>query len=533
MRLLDQRPPKWRRSTDCTTVLPLKAPAPSRAGSPDSMSSLSAYPRRYKRLFTAAVLVLSIGGLFYTFGSTPTGHAAMQIETLVEDFVSGESNPNPPLYEKWHEAELAMPQHDPDLPYPEGKEGRYFWAPNHVHASGWGNAMQELILNAHLSYVAKRTYVFDNYTWSRDLSQEYSDFNGKLIPSRIPLTALVGGPIVGDSWPKGELAPRAVRKEFFDQVCPERTVIHGQEVVSSLPSEAPASQVLQAWMDKLNSIEDRCVEIDISSAQIFEIWIFGTKRVLDIWPSLRVSPVMTQFHWSPLVHSAVELNSHLFTTTTFLSSLLSSFPLISSYFQTNYNPTLLAQYKPIPGLLALHIRRGDFVDHCHHLAKWSSQYNGFNSFPDLPDKFEAPPGGGWGETTPENDAIYIQHCFPSIAQIVERVSQVRNDEQVRLRRRGGGLKSVFIMTNGRKEWVDELKEALRRRGVEERREWENVASSRDLVLNREQKGIAQSVDMVVGQRAQVIIGNGFSSLTSNIVMLRMANGIHPDTNRFW
>ncbi|EPQ60217.1 hypothetical protein GLOTRDRAFT_112923 [Gloeophyllum trabeum ATCC 11539] len=393
--------------------------------------------------------------------------------------------------------------------------------------------MQELILNAHLSYVAKRTFVFDNYTWNRDLSQEYSDFNGKLIPSRIPLTALINGPIVGDSFPKGEVHPRAVRKEFWEKVCPERTIIHGSEVTSSLPSEAPASQVMQAWVDKLNSIEDRCVELDMYSAQIFEIWIFGSKRVLDIWPSLRVSPILTQFHWSPLIHSAVEYNSHLFATTTFLSSLLSSLPIISPFFQTNYNPTSLDQYKPIPGLLALHIRRGDFVDHCHHLAKWSSLYNGFNSFPDLPDKFEPPPGGGWGTTTPENDAIYLQHCFPSVEQIVERVSQVRNDEQARLRRRGGALRSVFIMTNGKAEWVDELKEALRQRALAEGREWENVASSRDLVLSREQKYVAQAVDMVIGQRAQVIIGNGFSSLTSNVVMLRMANNIHPDTNRFW
>ncbi|TFK56891.1 hypothetical protein OE88DRAFT_1650384 [Heliocybe sulcata] len=239
---------------------------------------------------------------------------------------------------------------------------------------------------------------------------------------------------------------------------------------------------------------------------------------------------MTNFHWSPLVHSAVELNSNLFTSSpSFLSSLLSYLPFISS---PSY-PSTLAQYKPIPGLLALHIRRGDFVDHCHHLAKWSSRYNGFNSFPELPDQFEPPAGGGWGETTPENDATYIRHCFPSIEQIVERVTQVRNFEATRLRRKGGGLKNVFIMTNGPKEWVDELKEALSRRGIEEGQEWKNVASSRDLVLNREQKGVAQAVDMVIGQRAQVIIGNGFSSLTSNIVMLRRANDIHPDTNRFW
>lgn len=35
-------------------------------------------------------------------------------------------------------------------------------------------------------------FVFDDYVWNPDGST-YSDYNGKLIPSRIPLTALVSG----------------------------------------------------------------------------------------------------------------------------------------------------------------------------------------------------------------------------------------------------------------------------------------------------------------------------------------------------
>lgn len=39
----------------------------------------------------------------------------------------------PPLYSKYHQDELAYPQHNPDLPYPEGREGKYIWMANHVH----------------------------------------------------------------------------------------------------------------------------------------------------------------------------------------------------------------------------------------------------------------------------------------------------------------------------------------------------------------------------------------------------------------
>ena len=36
------------------------------------------------------------------------------------------------------------------------------------------------------------SYVFDDYSWDRD-GPAYSKFNGKLIPSRIPLSAIISG----------------------------------------------------------------------------------------------------------------------------------------------------------------------------------------------------------------------------------------------------------------------------------------------------------------------------------------------------
>ena len=152
---------------------------------------------------------------------------------------------------------------------------------------------------------------------------------------------------------------------------------------------------------------------------------------------------------------------------------------------------------PFPGLLVLHIRRGDFKDHCHHLANWSSEWNGFNSFPEFIDKFSRPSGGGWGVTTPANTALYLKHCFPTVEQIVDKVMEVRNVSE--------GLKNVYVMTNGGLSWVNELKTALRKA-----HNWDQIASSSDLKLSREQKYVAQTVDMMIGQRAHVFIGNGVS-----------------------
>lgn len=40
-----------------------------------------------------------------------------------------------------------------------------------------------------------RSFVFDNYTWNGDGS-DYTDYNGKLIPSQIPHTVMMRGAFV-------------------------------------------------------------------------------------------------------------------------------------------------------------------------------------------------------------------------------------------------------------------------------------------------------------------------------------------------
>lgn len=232
--------------------------------------------------------------------------------------------------------------------------------------------------------------------------------------------------------------------------------------------------------------------------------------MLDMWPSFSGSAVVTEFGWSSLVELAFDMNRELISPSTVLSPYLSSIP-----FTRNAD-----RYTQIPGLLVLHVRRGTFGDWCKRVAGLGANYNGYNTFPSLPDKFDvklAP------ESRPEHRMeAYRPHCYPSIREIVKRVEYIRQEKPAE------GLQNVYIMTNAQTPWVTELKTALRRTG-----HWENIASSRDLLLNREQKYVKQPLDMLVGQRAQVFVGNGFSSLSGQIVMLRMANGLPPDSNRFW
>lgn len=203
-------------------------------------------------------------------------------------------------------------------------------------------------------------------------------------------------------------------------------------------------------------------------------------QVLPAWPSFRQSPILTMWAWSDLVRSALKGNRELF----------SQAPLeLEQSHTVDHDP-----HAPIAGLLAMHIRRGDYSRHCPRLSQWSSAFNAFNSFPELPDRWDAPHG-----SEEESLAVYLRRCYPTIELIVEKVEAVRRTSS------GEGLKNIYIMTNGDRAWLKELKDALRRAYG-----WEHIVTSRDMVWTPEQKFVSQATDMLIGQRAQVLIGNGVS-----------------------
>ncbi|KAL7284994.1 hypothetical protein ACG7TL_000083 [Trametes sanguinea] len=419
--------------------------------------------------------------------------------------------PMPPLYENYHQAELSLPQHHWEQTRPN-KDEKFLFVAGHSRGCGWGNAMQELILNAYMAYKSNRSFVFANYTWN-DNGSKYSEYNGKKIPSLIPYSALIRGPIVGGPYPRGDHTPLSVHRDYFDHVCPQKTTFIREDISEIIDYKNSAKEIVDGWQHKLERVDEPCVQTAPNSGQIFNFDVFGDpKAMLDIWPELSDSPILTHFGWSPLVELAFDNNRDLFFTSGSPWSYLTDRP-----FTTNAD-----RYSAIPGLMAIHVRRGDFEGHCMHLASFSSQYNAFNSFPDMVDPFVPPPRDRWEAHQEEHRAIYREHCYPSIEQIVRRVRQIRRTPAAR------GLKKLYIMTNGDKQFISDLRAALWRD-----QDWEAITSSRDLVFNWEQKYVAQAVDMLVGQRAQVFIGNGWSTLTSNVIMMRMANRFRPETTRFW
>ena len=198
-----------------------------------------------------------------------------------------------------------------------------------------------------------------------------------------------------------------------------------------------------------------------------------------MWPSLSQSPILTEFAWSELVYSAIRLNADLIS------------PRLGEYHMPN----------AMGDLMAIHVRRGDFEEHCYRLASSKSDYQGWNMFPALPDKF-IPPGDGIDEDSVNE--MYQAHCWPDFDRIVQRVRDARHDWEAHPG--VSPLRRLYILTNGKEEWIKELKARL-----QESQEWDSLNSSRDLVLSKEQKYIAQAIDMAIAERAALFVGNGVSA----------------------
>ena len=210
--------------------------------------------------------------------------------------------------------------------------------------------------------------------------------------------------------------------------------------------------------------------------------MFGSSRIHDGLPILFNNPITKLFGWSPLVEDAFKANKHLFT----LSSTLPP-------------PKPELRYPPIPGLLALHVRRGDFEGHCPILRSYGVRFTGLNIQPGTIDEALKLEQNRDGSLTQNSMDAFQRACYPDVDQIVGRVRQIRMTEE------GKRLRNIFIMTNASPEWVEELREALMRDHP-----WKKIASSLQMRVSWEQKFVAQAVDMMIGQRADVFIGNGVS-----------------------
>ncbi|KAJ7851503.1 hypothetical protein B0H14DRAFT_2761623 [Mycena olivaceomarginata] len=416
----------------------------------------------------------------------------------MDHFTDGDPPRRPPLYEAYHQRERNLSQHNPSLPSPDGRHAKFLWAANHVSHTDWADYMEEMILNAYLAYAAQRAYVFDNYTWEQG-GYELSFQDGYAMPARIPLSAFISGPIVGGPMPDKDV-PRAVSREYFLSMCPrsDTVVVDTKMIQDALAAGATANQIIERWVAKLRAIQSPCVELARYSPQLFDHKITSTARILDVFPALSQSPILSDFGWSSLILEGFHNNFEKFASP---------------------DPRLLMKtsIRPLRGLIALHIPRQNHEAVCADAYSSVGSFAGFNNLSELPDRY-SPPGRDGSDRTWE---ITRRHCLPSIPEIVEKVLTISEPHTTR----------VYVITDeAAHPWLADLTAAL-----SAAYHWPHgISTSVDLKLSREGKFVSQALEMCIGQHAEKFIGNGFSTFTSNTVLLRMNNPdlLSSDTH-FW
>jgi hypothetical protein len=150
---------------------------------------------------------------------------------------------------------------------------------------------------------------------------------------------------------------------------------------------------------------------------------------------------------------------------------------------------------------------------------------GFNQFPSFSDVFDPENfatvssdaslslGNDDDSTVIDRESYYMAHCFPSIPQVVARLHQVRKDNP--------GLKRVYVLSNARESWLNELSKELTKlpdlapgshpkESELPRGRWEDVVTGNDLILDSEQRYVDVAGDMAIAEQAEVFVGNGVS-----------------------
>ncbi|KAF9506721.1 hypothetical protein BS47DRAFT_1321678 [Hydnum rufescens UP504] len=407
--------------------------------------------------------------------------------------------------------ERRLPQHNLDLPYPEGRSAKMLRFGNQMWGVGFNNQLQETLLNTHIAYLSKRTYVFTPFTW--DLNDEpfvpiasdshLADSPYKVRPARVPLTAYINSPTTGSPWPPGDPAPRSVSVEWWDHVCPEseRLHINTTEVNAQIGvdfDEDEGIDIVEKWVKYIRSIEHRCINILWATPRIIDFKLLGSERLISLWPTYSKSPVLTHFAWSPIVLSAVERN---------LPALTPRISHLTRWLSVD-------KLSHIPGLLTLHLRRGDYKHHCEWMSTFAD-FEGWNRLPFLPDPWNAP-------SDPADRVQYaLNRCWIEIDDVVKRLDKLREEHL------DANLDKIFVSTNGTPEWLEELKKRLWAKG------WRSVVTTRDLKLSWQERGVDNAVDMELAARGEVFVANGYSSFSSTVVRIRMVRGLPPKNTRMW
>ncbi|WWC91469.1 uncharacterized protein L201_006415 [Kwoniella dendrophila CBS 6074] len=437
--------------------------------------------------------------------------------------------PFPPNYSIEWRQEATLPQIKGDISVGEGKNGRYvkFDVPrgtgfNHQVSrkldaeSQWVSTNSTLYddrLQHHLAVLGNRSLAFEPYV-EDDTYLPFAISRWPWRSARIPLSAYISTVISG--FEKFYRSPRAVPAQYYRNVCPSykeqlHTIVNDNRPQGDLELVADGQSRIHQIQVLLAGSEENCVRI---IGEPFDDEFFDSKASLDLYETFVKSPVMKHFTFSPTVLSIINRALPILSP----ESQPYDIEAISQATSQDVHKTTVWKH-----ILAMHLRRGkDWEQVCEEKGRRAAPFVSFNKLPLLPGNENVPPPSTMVEAT--RMGLYKAKCLPETLDIIARARRMRKNHPL--------LKSIYLLTdlgeNDEGGWINEIKMWLQSEG------WDNVFLGKNDLYNRHQdKELGVAVDMEIARRAGVFVGNGFSTTTSNIVLLRSRDGIHPDLTQFW
>ncbi|KAK7045565.1 hypothetical protein VNI00_007397 [Paramarasmius palmivorus] len=330
-----------------------------------------------------------------------------------------------------------------------------------LQGAGFNNQVQEILLYHHLSQISSRIYAYQPFIWRSRNHQ------------RLPLSAFLPGP-----------TKKAIPQSLFEEICPPEAILHVTIPMDSYDEVWGKAQEVLAQ-------KDRCIQID---NWILNWNFLASSAIHKIWPAFQ-HYLSRYFEWSPQIQVMVERA------------------------QKTLNLRSLSSNDVGEPYMALHIRRGDFPEHCKGLAEDQVGFTTWATLPAIKDSVLPP------ELSPRNRSSVIEHCYSSLWRIMEAIdAQAKRNPRVR---------ALHVLHDGAIDHLNvyldlwKLETAVMDTKRARRVGWPGgpmklFTHTGQIPVHRGELDFAVAVDVELARQADVFIGNGYSSLSSQIVALRLA-----------
>lgn len=316
-------------------------------------------------------------------------------------------------------------------------------------SAGFNNQCHEILLYVYLAYCTNRRYVYHPFAAS---AWQESDQPFERVLNMQALSS------------------HLISTKDFDARCQGRTV-------TIRVDKWPMHNRLDAFFDTLREhVNEPCLHVDTWVLD----WDYAeTTDLIQYWPHYR-DVVLRQFQWSALVRKAAE--------------------------------DIVAKFKKhgVTDFVSVHVRRGDYVNHCKFLFSANKPFIYWNHLPSKQKEGVQP--------VSQNITDFLRHCLPSPEDITIRIESLIKANAHWL----SSTRGLHVMHTGGSSIVSHLKQHFGK-------QFAFYIDSDELAPS----DLNVMTDMEVARRSAIFIGNGWSTTTSQVVQLRVVDDKSTGAYAFW